>query len=145
MGKFLNGLRISVMSVHEGWWYAYLVAFFAQMSAWTIMVAWDEAVYGGHTRVIEYLRAVGGDSSHMVQMFILNTIGIIELGRSIMVLAQGMAERLKQRKEKFRAELITQGKSEGRAELAAEIAVWNEKRLAAEERGEKFDEPPPMQ
>ncbi len=171
MGKFLNGLRISVMSVHEGWWYTYLVAFFAQMSAWTIMVAWDEAVYGGHARVVEYLRAVGGDSSHMVQMFILNTIGIVELGRLIMVLAQGIADRLKERREKFKSDLIAQGIEEGkaqgieegkaqgieegkaqgkaagiatgRAELAAEIAVWNEKRLAAEARGEKFDEPPP--
>ena len=151
MGKFLNGLRISVMSVHEGWWYAYLAAFFLQMLAWTVMVAWDEAVYGGHARVIAYLKAVGGHSSHMVQMFILNTIGIVELGRLIMVLAQGIAERLKERREKFREELIAQGKAEGiaegeargRAGLAAEVAAWNERRLAAEARGEEFDEPPP--
>lgn len=139
------------MSVHEGWWYAYLAAFFLQMLAWTVMVAWDEAVYGGHARVIAYLKAVGGHSSHMVQMFILNTIGIVELGRLIMVLAQGIAERLKERREKFREELIAQGKAEGiaegeargRAGLAAEVAAWNERRLAAEARGEEFDEPPP--
>ena len=152
MGKFLNGLRISVMSVHEGWWYAYLAAFFIQMTGWTLMVAWDEALYGGHTRVIEYARSVGRDSSHMVQMFILNTIGIVELGRLIMVLAQGIADRLRERREKFRSELIAEGKAEGiaegktrgRAELATEIAAWNQRRLEAEERGEKFDEPPPM-
>lgn len=148
MGRFLNELRVSVMSVHEGWWYAYLAAFFAQMVGWTLMVAWDEAINGGHTRVIEYLRAVGRDSSHMVQMFVLNTIGIVELGRLIMVLAQGIADRLKERREKFKAELIAQGKvegmAEGKAELAAEVAAWNERRLEAEARGEKFDEPPPM-
>ncbi len=144
MGKFLNGLRVSVMSVHERWWYAYLAAFFAQMAGWTLMVAWHEAVYGDHTHAVEYLRAVGRDSSHMVQMFILNTIGIIELGRLIMVLAQGIADRLKERREKFKAELIAEGKTEGRAELAAEIAAWNERRLEAEARGEKFDKPPPM-
>ena len=76
----------------------------------------------------------------MVQMFVLNTIGVVELGRLIMVLAQGIADRLKERKEKFKAELI----AEGRAELAAEIAAWNERRLEAEARGEKFEEPPPM-
>ena len=140
MGKFLNRLRISVMSVHEGWWYAYLAAFFAQMACWTLMVAWDEAVYGDHAHAVEYLRVVGRDSSHMVQMFILNTIGIVELGRLIMVLAQGIADRLKERREKFKAELM----AEGRAELAAEVAAWNERRLEAEARGEKFDEPPPM-
>ena len=144
MGKFLSGLRISVMSVHEGWWYAYLAAFFAQMVGWTAMVAWHEAVYGDHVQAVEYLRAVGRDSSHMVQMFILNTIGIVELGRLIMVLAQGIADRLKERREKFKAELIAEGKTRGRAELATEIAAWNERRLEAEARGDKFDEPPPI-
>ena len=156
MSKFLNGLRVSAMSVHEGWWYAYLAAFFIQMVGWTLMVAWDEATYGEHVRVVEYMRAVGRDSSHMVQMFILNTIGAIELGRLIVVLAENLAKRLKQRRERdmerFRADLIAQGvekgKAEGRAEMAAEmaaeIAAWNERRLAAEARGERFDEPPPM-
>ena len=115
-----------------------------QMAGWTLMVAWDEAVYGGHVRGLEYLRAVGRDSSHMVQMFVLNTIGIVELGRLMMVLAQGIADRLKERREKFRAELIAQGEARGRAELADEVADWNERRLEAEARGEKFDEPPPM-
>ena len=107
---------------------------------------------GDHVHIVEYLRAVGRDSSHMVQMFILNTIGVVELGRLVMVLAQGIAERLKQRKEKFRAELIArgkaegiaQGKTEGRAALAAEVADWNRRRLEADERGESFDEPLPM-
>ena len=100
---------------------------------------------------VEYLRTVGGDSSQMVQMFILNTIGIVELGRLMMVLAQGIADRLKERREKFKAELIAQGeaqgeargKAEGRAELAAEIADWNRRRLEADERGEDFNELPP--
>ena len=138
-----------MMSVHEGWWYAYLAAFFAQMAGWAAIVAWDEALYGDHVRIIEYLRAVGRDSSHMVQMFVLNTIGIVELGRLIMVLAQGIADRLKERREKFKADLIAQGRAEGidegKAELAAKIADWNRQRLEAEARGEKFDEPPPME
>ena len=151
MGKFLSGLRISVMSVHEGWWYAYLAAFFLQMTAWTLMVAWDEAVYGDHARVAAYLRSVGVGSSHMVQLFVLNTIGIVELGSLIMILAQGIAERLKERKERFRAEMMAKGRAEGeaqgeargRAEMAAEVVAWNERRLAAEAKGEPFDEPPP--
>ncbi len=113
------------------------------------MVAWHEAVHGGHAQAVEYLKAVGRDSSHMVQMFILNTIGVVELGRLIMVLAQGIADRLNERREKFKAELIAQGeaqgKAAGRAELAAEIADWNRRRLEADERGEDFDEPPPME
>ena len=159
MSKFLNQLRVSVMSVHEGWWYAYLAVLFLQMANWTGMVAWDEAAYGDHARLIEYLRAVGRGTSHMTGMFILNAIGAVELGRLTMVLAQGIADRLEERRRRFRAELIAEGielgkargitegmargKAEGKAELAAEVADWNERRLAAEARGEKFDEPPP--
>ena len=58
-----------------------------------------------------------------------------------MVLAQGIADRLKERREKFKADLIAQGK----AELAGKIADWNRRRLEAEARGEKFDEPPPLE
>lgn len=39
MSRFLDGLRISAMSVHERRWYVYLAAFFLQMAGWTIMVA----------------------------------------------------------------------------------------------------------
>ncbi|MXY20052.1 MAG: hypothetical protein F4Y49_01810 [Dehalococcoidia bacterium] len=149
MNKFLGELRVSVMSVHERWWYAYLVAFFIQMAIWTTMVAWDETVRSNHATVVEYIRAVGEGSSPMVQMFVLNSIIIIELGRLIMVLAQGIADRLKERREKFKAELISrgrvEGKAEGKAELAAKVNDWNKRRLEAEARGEGFDEPPPTE
>ena len=145
MNKFLGELRVSVMSVHERWWYAYLVAFFVQMAIWTTMVAWDEAVRGNHATVVEYIRAVGEGSSSMVQMFVLNSIIIIELGRLIMVLAQGIADRLKERREKFKAALRSEGISEGKAELAAKVNDWNKRRLEAEARGEGFDEPPPTE
>ena len=147
MSRFFSQLRVSVMSVHEGWWYAYLAILFLQMASWTVMVAWDEAAYGDHARLIEYLRAVGRGTSHMTGMFILNAIGVVELGRLTMVLAQGIADRLEERRKRFKAQLIAEGielgKARGKAELAAEVADWNERRLAAEARGEKFDEPPP--
>ena len=149
MNRLLGELRVSVMSVHERWWYAYLVAFFVQMASWTIMVAWDEAVRGNHAAVVEYIRVVGEGSSPMVQMFVLNSIIMIESGRLIMVLAQGIADRLRERRENFRAELIAEGiaegKAEGKAELAAKVADWNKRRLEAEARGEEFDEPPPTE
>ncbi len=45
--------------------------------------------------------------------------------------------------EKRRRQARTEGIAEGRAELVAEVVAWNERRLAAEARGESFDEPPP--
>ena len=81
----------------------------------------------------------------MVQMFVLNTIGAIELGRLILVLAENLAKRLKQRRERdvelFRPNSRLKARLNWRL---TKIAVWNERRLAAEARGEKFDEPPPM-
>lgn len=109
------------------------------------MVAWDEAIRGDHAAMVEYIRAVGEGSSPMAQMFVLNAIIIIELGRLIMVLAQGIADRLRERRGKFKAELIAKGRVEGKAEIAAKVADWNERRLEAEARGEEFDEPPPTE
>ena len=41
------------------------------------------------------------------------------------------------------AEGIAEGRAEGRAETNAEWRTWNERRMAAEAKGEPFDEPPP--
>ena len=58
-------------------------------------------------------------------------------------------------KEKYRAEGRTEGlteglsvgrvegRAEGRSENQQEWVRWNERRIEAERRGEKFDEPPP--
>ncbi len=48
-----------------------------------------------------------------------------------------MAERLKQR---YREE----GRQEGRAEITKRVQAWDERRKAAEARGEPFDEPIPI-
>ena len=53
--------------------------------------------------------------------------------------AQISAEAMEVGKAEGRAE----GKAEGKAEAYREVAEWNNRRLAAEARGEKFTEPPP--
>lgn len=42
-----------------------------------------------------------------------------------------------------RAEGKAEGRAEGKAEVYREVAEWNNRRMAAEARGEKFTEPPP--
>ena len=54
-------------------------------------------------------------------------------------LAGGLAEGLAEGREEGREE----GRAEGRAENQAAWEAWNERRMAAEQRGEPFDEPPP--
>ena len=55
--------------------------------------------------------------------------------RTTMVLADLLRERLEGQREQRRAE--------GRAEEREKWAAWNARRLAAEENGQHFDEPPP--
>ena len=58
-----------------------------------------------------------------------------------------LAEALAQGREEGLSEGVAQGREEGRAEererMIAAFSAWNARRLDAEGRGERFDEPPP--
>ena len=77
----------------------------------------------------------------------LNTVGAaglsmltVEGPRFIMVMADYFTKKwLNPLKERLRAE----GRAEGRAERDTEWKAWNERRMAAEKKGDPFDEPPP--
>ena len=60
--------------------------------------------------------------------------------RAIMVIADVLRERFDRQREKRRQETLAQGRKEERDKWAA----WNTRRLEAEESGERFDEPPPL-
>ena len=84
----------------------------------------------------------------------LNTVGAaglsmltVEGPRFIMVMADYFTKKwLNPLKERLRAEreqLVAEGRAEGRAERDAEWEAWNERRMAAEAKGDPFDELPP--
>ena len=88
----------------------------------------------------------------------LNTVGAaglsmltVEGPRFIMVMADyftkkwlnPLKERLRAEREQLVAESRAKGHAEGRAERDAEWRAWNGRRIAAAEKGEPFDEPPP--
>ena len=62
-------------------------------------------------------------------------LALTEIGRSIVVIARRLEEGLERIREQRRAE--------GRAEAHREWRAWNQRRVEAEERGERFTEPPP--
>ena len=82
-------------------------------------------------------------------------LALTEIGRSIVVIAQRLQEGLervrRQRREEGRREGLAEGREEGLAEGREEGLAkaneawrsWNERRVAAETRGEPFTEPPP--
>ena len=52
-----------------------------------------------------------------------------------------ISERYKERRYQ---EGLAEGLAEGAAKMARKWQDWNNRRLAAEARGEQFDEPPPV-
>ncbi|MCY4654454.1 MAG: hypothetical protein OXC95_14975 [Dehalococcoidia bacterium] len=78
---------------------------------------------------------------------VISTIVLMEVWDAMMGTRDAVNDWLEKRRERARVEGISEGIAEGeargRAELAAEVAAWNERRLAAETKGEPFDEPPP--
>ena len=57
--------------------------------------------------------------------------------------AEARRAKLRAEEEERQARIRAESHAEGRAESHAKWVAWNERRLAAEENGEPFDEPPP--
>ena len=74
---------------------------------------------------------------------IVSTVILMEVWDAMMGTRDAINDWLEKRRRQARAEGMAEGIAEGRAELVAEVVAWNERRLAAEARGESFDEPPP--
>lgn len=70
----------------------------------------------------------------------------------LMVLSESLRLRVEKKKESLRNEGLEQGLErgleqgieQGRSEMSIKIRQWNERRLAAEQVGEEFDEPLPQ-
>ena len=82
---------------------------------------------------------------------VVSTVVMMEVWDAMMGTRDAINDWLEKRRRQARAEGvaegeargIAQGEAKGRAELVAEVVAWNERRLAAEAKGEPFDEPPP--
>ena len=116
--------------------------------AWTSVVAWVEVSSGNHQGILETSIVVGANTSDAVPLIVVYSVLVVVVvnfikGGGIVVTARAAKayfdDKIERRRERLRAE----GRAEGRAILAAEVEDWNRRRLEAEERGERFDEPPP--
>ena len=86
---------------------------------------------------------------------VISTILMMEVWDIMMGTRDAINDWLEKRRRQARAEGIAEGRAEGitqgiaegeirgRAEIVAQLADWNERRLTAEANGEPFDEPPP--
>ena len=93
---------------------------------------WYEVFYVTADTGPETMKAISMNIGGAVATTLL-TMGIMEV---VMVLSRYIIEQ-------YRKERDARMKAEGREEMAQRWQDWNNRRLAAEGRGEPFDEPPP--
>lgn len=109
----------------EGW---FLLLFILQFCVYTGILAYYESGVYGKDGLSTFVAVLGGIA------------GVIALSTaSSIVFLEGLAM-LSERYLKRRYE---EGKEEGRAEERKGWEEWLKRRMAAEEAGEEFDEPPP--
>ena len=151
--------RQSIWSVATGWLPAYFALFDALGLLGTGFVIARNVFWLQHPTVHDMIWAiivgiviVGAASATI-------SILIVEAGKNAMIVGTYLEEMIKKRRARQMAEAVERGRAEGRSEGVAEgIAkgrsegvaqndakwrAWNDRRLAAESKGEPFDEPPP--
>ena len=87
-------------------------------------------------------RGLGETAAPAIMVTVPATMAITEVLESIMVLSQGLYEKV-QKMKKAREKMRKEMRKEGSEANQAKWENWNRLRLEAEERGEPFDVPPP--
>ena len=126
--------RIEELSVH-------ILAAVIIADCLTVLAVWYEIFYNVNDSWTETVKAILLDAAASVAVAILIT-GTVD---TVMVLHKLMLEPyLKRRFNEGRAQGLAQGRAEAEKEIDAKLLEWNNRRLSAEARGERFDEPPPV-
>ena len=132
--------RTSIWSVPEDWQRWYLALFNLQVICLLALVLWHEVstapVSAGP---VDILISVGSSMSGLVLLVAADSIFLTDVLKMLFTL---ISEKYLNRREKLGEE---RGRAAGLAEERGRWVDWNERRLAAEARGEEFTEPPPTQ
>ncbi len=151
--------RESLWSVPAGFWVLYFTLFALLDATGVGYAVWHEIRYGPGENIHAHIRAVIPDTSAIgiraaitaftfteglrITMIISNYLKIRLLKPAEeRIMARGRAEERAQ-SEKRIAQARAEAHAQARAEANRKVAEWNRRRLAAQERGEPFDEPPP--
>ena len=141
--------RESIWSVPSSWRDAYFKLFVALVIAATVLVGWHEVARGATDGNVETFLAIARGLSPVVVVVAAWSVVSVEVGRmfSEWYLNRRYAKGLAKGLARGRAEGRTEGRAEGRAEGSARERKrwesWNRARMAAEEQGNEFSEPPP--
>ena len=121
----------------------YLGLFAVLMLAGSSLLCWYELFRRPHDGPVETFIAAAQGIGMMSLASAGLSASLIELGRSIMVVAHYLDQRLKKRQEERLARAEAAASAAARAETQQMWEEWNSRRLAAEAAGLPFDEPPP--
>ena len=135
--------RQSIWSVASGWLPAYFALFNALGLLGVGVVIVCNVLWVSHPTVHDMIWAIITGIVVVGAASATASILAVETGKNIMIVGTYLEEMLKKRRARQLAEVRAEGVDEGRADLAAEIREWNARRLAAQSKGEPFDEPPP--
>ena len=143
--------RQSIWSVASGWLPAYFALFNALGLLGVAFVIIRNVLWVSHPTVHDMIWAIITGIVVVGAASATASILAVETGKNIMIVGTYLEEMLKKRRARQLAEVRAEGVDEGRAEgvtrgrsdLASEIREWNSRRLAAQSKGEPFDEPPP--
>ena len=151
--------RQSIWSVASGWLPAYFALFNALGLLGVGFVIVRNVLWVSHPTVHDMIWAIITGIVVVGAASATASILAVETGKNVMIVGTYLEEMLKKRRARQLAEVRAEGVNEGRAEgvekgraegvtkgrsdLAVEIREWNARRLAAQSKGEPFDEPPP--
>ena len=134
----MNDERESIWSVSNRWVWVYYLAFTLQLIPVLIHSAWVELRYNTGDSVMEtYLAISQNVGPHVISAAGLSLIAVLIGEMAIMIAEPFLKWRERVGREK--------GREEGREDERAEWIAWLERKNAAEDRGEPFDEPSPAE
>ena len=115
---------------------AYSLLYLSLIIPGIAFVVWYECAYRVRDTAPETVYAIFVGIGYVGVADAAVTVGVIEGGIAIMVLARRMLERATQRGKE-------EGKEAGREENQKMWEGWNRRRLISEAEGHEFNEPPP--
>ena len=129
-------MRESIWSISPRWKTAYFLLFSIQSLVGTGLLSWYEIAHRTEDSAVETVLAIISRMAEVGVAAAVATVVTTEVAQNVMVTGEYLRQKLvKPLKEKQRAE--------GRKENHAAWEEWNRRRMAAESKGEPFDEAPP--
>ncbi len=135
--------RESIWAVDPKWRSAYFAIFTGLSTISIARVIWYEATHSSYPHWSQAIEAMMGSIGRNCLGAAGLAITLTELGRFSMVLGGALEDALRKRRQKQIDEAINEALNEAFIQANERLQAWNERRLAALENGEPFDEPPP--